>query len=169
MTISYRDATSADLPAIDRVFRTSFCDTFAHLHRPEDLAAFLGQFTPEAWAEEFHDPRYRFRVAEEDGEIVGFVKLGPSSLPIDTSSRAIELRQIYVLKNHHGSGIAKTLTDWALGEVRAAGFEELYLTVYTDNHRARRFYDRYGFETVGPYAFMVGSQADEDIIMRKLL
>ena len=169
MTVSYRNATSGDLPAIDRVFRTSFCDTFAHLYRPEDLAAFLGQFTPEAWAEEFNDSRYRFRLAEADGELVGFVKIGPSSLPIDTSSRAIELRQIYILKDYHGSGIAKTLTDWALDEVRGQGFEALYLTVYTDNHRARRFYDRYGFETVGPYAFMVGNQADEDIIMRKAL
>ena len=169
MTVSYRNATSADLPAIDRVFRTSFCDTFAHLYRPEDLAAFLGQFTPEAWAEEFYDPRFRFRLAEEDGEVVGFVKIGPSSLPIDTDARAIELRQIYILKDHHGSGIAKALTDWAIDEVRDQGFEELYLTVYTDNHRARRFYDRYGFETVGPYAFMVGNQADEDIIMRKAL
>ena len=169
MTVSYRNATSADLRAIDRVFRTSFCDTFAHLYRPEDLAAFLGKFTPEAWTEEFHDPRYRFRIAEVDGEVVGFVKIGPSSLPIDTSGRAIELRQIYVLKGHHGGGIAKALTDWAIDEVREQGFEELYLTVYTDNHRARRFYDRYGFETVGPYAFMVGNQADEYIIMRKSL
>ena len=49
------------------------------------------------------------------------------------------------------------------------GAEELYLTVYVDNHRARRFYDRYAFEAVGSYAFMVGSHADEDIIMRKSL
>jgi RimJ/RimL family protein N-acetyltransferase len=41
--------------------------------------------------------------------------------------------------------------------------------VYTDNPRARRVYERFGFELVGPYAFMVGNQADEDIIMRKRL
>ena len=46
---------------------------------------------------------------------------------------------------------------------------ELYLTVYVDNHRARRFYDRYGFERVGRYDFMVGSHADEDVIMRRSL
>ena len=40
--------------------------------------------------------------------------------------------------------------DWALDEARRRGAEELYLTVYTDNHRARRFYERYGFEAVGP-------------------
>jgi RimJ/RimL family protein N-acetyltransferase len=37
------------------------------------------------------------------------------------------------------------------------------------NERARRFYDRYGFEAVGRYDFMVGNQADEDIIMMKAL
>ena len=169
MTITYRDATAADLPAIDRVFRTSFCETFAHLYRPEDLAAFLGKFTPEAWAEEFSDPRYRFRVAEDGGEVVGYVKLGPSELPIDSSAPAIELRQIYVMQDHHGSGLARALTEWAIDEAQKSGFEELYLTVYIDNHRARRFYDRFGFEAVGRYDFMVGSHADEDIIMRKVL
>lgn len=164
-----RDAIIADLPAIDRVFRHSFCDTFAHLYRPEDLDAFLAQFTPEAWESEFNDPRYRFRVAEADGEVVGFVKLGPSALPIETSARAIELRQLYLLKSHHGSGLAAALTDWAIAEAKHQVAEELYLTVYTDNHRAKRFYERYGFEAIGRYDFMVGEQADEDIIMRKAL
>jgi len=169
MTVKYRDATAADLPAIDHVFRTSFCDTFAHLYRPEDLAKFLGQFTPQAWAEEFTQPGYAFWLAEVDGVVVGLVNLGPWSLTIDSSRRFIELRQIYVLKDHHGSGLAKALTDWAIGQARKGGFEELYLTVYVDNHRARHFYERYGFEAVGRYDFMVGAHADEDIIMRKIL
>ena len=59
--------------------------------------------------------------------------------------------------------------DWALEEAARRSAEEMYLTVYVDNLRARRFYDRYGFEPVGRYDFMVGSQADEDIIMRKRL
>jgi ribosomal protein S18 acetylase RimI-like enzyme len=161
-----RAATAADLPAIDRIFRQSFCDTFAHLYAPDDLAAFLDKFTPDAWAEEFNDPAYSFRIAQVDAQAAGYVKLGPSTLPIQTDAQAIELRQLYVLKEFHGSGIAVALTDWALQHARALGFEELYLTVYTANARARRFYDRYGFQAVGSYAFMVGNHADEDIIMR---
>jgi RimJ/RimL family protein N-acetyltransferase len=56
--------------------------------------------------------------------------------------------------------------DWVIGEARARGAQELYLSVFTDNHRARRFYARYGFEEVGPYQFMVGTHADNDIILR---
>lgn len=169
MTTVYRDATSTDLEVIDRVFRESFCDTFAHLYAGEDLTAFLAQFTPDAWAGEFGDSRYGFRVADVDGEVVGYLKLGPSALPIESDKRSVELRQLYIRKSYHGVGIAHALMDWALDEARHRGFEEIYLTVYVDNHRARRFYDRYGFETVGRYDFMVGNQADEDIIMRKAL
>ena len=166
MSAMTRDATAADLPEIDRTFRDVFRETFEHLYRPEDLAAFFAQFTPEAWQGEFNDPGYHFRIAEAYGEIAGFLKLGPSALPVETEKRVIELRQIYIRNAFHGAGLAKALTDWAIGEARRQGFEELYLTVYVDNHRARRFYQRYGFEEIGPYAFMVGEQADEDIIMR---
>lgn len=169
MTISYRNATADDVAAIDRVFRTSFCDTFAHLYRAEDLDAFLAKFTPDAWRSELADPAYGFRLAETGGAAVGYAKLGPLTLPVEANAKALELRQLYVVKDHHGSGVATPLMDWAIDEARRRGVEQLYLTVYTDNHRARRFYERYGFEAVGRYDFMVGNHADDDIIMRKLL
>ena len=104
-----------------------------------------------------------------DGELVAYVKLGPMKLPIETDRPAVLLDQFYVLQAHHGAGIAQTLMDWALEEARRRAAEELYLTVFIDNHRAKRFYERYAFEPVGSYAFMVGSHADEDVIMRKSL
>jgi RimJ/RimL family protein N-acetyltransferase len=42
----------------------------------------------------------------------------------------------------------------------------MFLSVFIDNHRARRFYARYGFEEVGRYDFMVGTHADHDLILR---
>jgi ribosomal protein S18 acetylase RimI-like enzyme len=168
MTIGYRDAVPADAGAIDRIFKTSFCDTFAHLYRAEDLDAFLSGFGLADWAAQIGDPAFDFRLAEQ-GEPVGYVKLGPLKLPVEPAGPALLLDQLYILKDHHGTGIAHALMDWTLEEAARRGARELYLTVYVDNHRARRFYDRYGFEVVGRYEFMVGNHADEDIIMRKLL
>ena len=169
MTVTYRDSTPADAAAIDRTFRTTFCDTFEHLYGPEDLAAFLAQFTLTTWQSELANPDFAFHVAEENGAIVGYAKLGPFKLPIETSGPAMLLSQLYVMSSHQGAGIAQALMDWTLVEAKRRGMAELYLTVFTENHRARRFYERYGFEAVGRYDFMVGSHADEDIIMLKAL
>lgn len=169
MTVAFRDCSPADIEAVDRIFRQSFRDTFAHLYRDADLAAFLAQFTHQAWAREIGSTDYAFRLAEAGGEAVGFAKIGPPALPVERRAPTVELRQLYVLKPWHGTGIAKALTEWTLDEARRRGAREVLLTVYTDNHRARRFYERYGFEAIGRYAFMVGSQADEDIIMRLAL
>lgn len=167
--ITYRNAAAADAATLDRLFDVSFCDTFAHLYSAEDLGAFLASFGIADWEEQLNDPAFAFRIAEADDVAAGYVKLGPMKLPRATSRPALVLDQLYVLKEHHGTGIAKALMDWAIEEARRRGAQELYLTVYVDNHRARRFYDRYDFAAVGRYDFMVGNHADEDIIMRKVL
>jgi len=169
MSITYRNGRAADAASLDRLFDTVFCETFGHLYRPEDLDAFLTSYGISDWERDLVNPAYAFSVAEAGGLIVGYVKLGPMELPFETSRPALLLDQIYVSKDHHGAGIAGALMDWAMTEARERGAEELYLTVFIDNHRARRFYDRYGFEAVGRYDFMVGEQADHDIIMRTSL
>jgi diamine N-acetyltransferase len=166
MSVSYRDAGPEDATRLAELFAASFTETFGHLYRPEDLAAFLKQLDEAGWAEELADPGLRIRLAEADGKPVGFAKVGTITLPVTPERPATELRQLYILKPWQGLGIAHELMDWALSRARELGAEDVYLSVYVDNHRARRLYERYGFEFVGPYAFMVGSQADEDLIMR---
>jgi ribosomal protein S18 acetylase RimI-like enzyme len=169
MTIGYRDAAPEDAAVLDRIFDTSFCDTFAHLYRAEDLEAFRSSYGVAEWENDLADTRFVVRIGEVDGAPVGYVKLGPLKLPVETDRPAILVDQLYILKEHHGVGLAHGLMDWALEEARRRGAEEIYLTVFPDNRRAVRFYERYGFEPVGRYDFMVGNHADEDIIMRKAL
>lgn len=164
--IRYRDATAADAALLADLFARSFTETFGHLYKPEDLAAFLEQLNKEGFAQELADPGLAVHVVEADGTAVAFAKVGTITLPIAPERPATELRQLYVLKPWQGAGIAHELMRWALRHARELGAKEIYLTVYIDNHRARRFYEGYGFVFIAPYAFMVGSQADEDHIMR---
>ena len=147
--------------------RQSFTETFGHLYTPENLAAFLANHSEENWRGELADPRFAVRLAEQDGEAAGLCQ-ARAALACRSRSNGptVELRQFYVLKPWQGAGLAAELMDWVLAEARRRGAEQLYLSVFTDNDRARRFYARYGFEAVGRYDFMVGSHADEDIIMR---
>lgn len=169
MDLDYRDAGPADAAALAALGSRSFAETFGHLYKPEDLAAFLSSHSEEKWAAELADPRFAIRLVEAGGEAVAYAKLAPPSLPFEPRAPCIELRQFYVLGPWHGQGVSQALMVWALGEARARGAKEMYLSVFVDNHRARRFYERYGFEFVQTYAFVVGNHADEDHIMRLVL
>lgn len=167
--ISYRDGTPDDAALMAALGARSFAETFGHLYSPENLAAFLENHSEAGWRGEIEDPRFALRIAEADGEAIGYAKLGPPSLPFEAKGAAAELRQLYVLGPWQGEGVAVALMDWVIGEARRRGADELYLSVFVDNERARRFYARYGFEAVGRYDFMVGTHADEDIVMRLAL
>jgi GNAT superfamily N-acetyltransferase len=164
--IRYRTATPADASALAALGRETFVETFGHLYTPENLAAFLENHADERWAHELADPQIKVRLAEADDRLAAYAKLGPPTLPFEPRGPSAELRQFYVLKPWHRTGIARDLMRWAIEEAKGRGADDLYLSVFVDNHRARRFYERYGFEFVAPYAFMVGTHADEDHILR---
>lgn len=164
--ISYRDIGPDDAEALADLHRRSFVETFGHLYKPEDLDAFLAQLDEAGFRSELLDGEHQVRFAEAEGEPVAFVKLGPITLPVRPVRPALEFRQLYVLRSWQGSGIAAALADWALAQARRRGAQELYLSVWAENHRAKAFYRRYGFAYVTPYKFMVGEQADEDEIWK---
>lgn len=127
---------------------------------------FLATHSDDSWRAQLLDPAYAIRLGEADGHAVAYAKLGPPSLPFDPVGSPIELRQFYVLAPWQGSGAARDLMEWTIATARARGADALYLSVFSDNTRARRFYARYGFQFVSVYAFMVGHHADEDHILR---
>lgn len=169
MKVVFRDAGPEDAAAMAALGARSFTETFGHLYSPENLSAFLANHSEERWRAELSNPSFAIRIGEAEGEPVAYAKLGPPSLPFEPQGRPIELRQFYVLKPWQGAGAARELMQWVLDEARRRGSDELHLSVFVDNHRARRFYEGYGFEPVGRYDFVVGTHADEDIVMRKSL
>ena len=169
MTTTYRPAELGDAAALKELFAESFVETFGHLYRPADLQDFLDDNSEAKWQSNLTDPQVAIRVAELDGSLAGFIELAPKKLPYETSAPALELRRLYLRSTALGRGIGDELMRWALQEGAARGAQELVLSVYVDNHRARRFYERHGFEAVGKYDFMVGSHADEDLILRHII
>jgi ribosomal protein S18 acetylase RimI-like enzyme len=112
---------------------------------PQDVLAGLSVDEREArWREWIPHPETEVFVAVANGEVVGFVSVGPSW----TSSGDGELYAIYVLPSAHGSGAGPALMDAAV-EALARRFDEAILWVATENPRARRFYERHGWVADG--------------------
>jgi len=164
--IAYRDARSGDGDELAQVARRSFTETFGTLYRQEDLKAYLDSAYGEGGLiGVLRDADYQVRLATEADAIVGYCTVGPIEFPGEWPG-AIELHNLYVLGPWQGEGIAQVLMDWALGAARSRGAREMVLSVYVDNHRAKAFYQRYGFVEFGKYTFMVGGHADDDRLMR---
>ncbi len=168
--ITYRDARAIDGAPLAAMARRSFTETFGTLYRQSDLAAFLDEaFGANGLPSQLSDPDFAIRLALADDEIIGFVKMGPVTFPGEWRPDAIELYQFYVLGAWHGAGVAQELMAWALEHARSHGAKEVILSVYVDNHRAHRFYEKYGFEDIGRIAFRVGETVDDDNLMRLVL
>ncbi|WP_425228035.1 N-acetyltransferase family protein [Sphingomonas sp.] len=166
--IAYRDATPADGAALNAMATLAFRQTFAAEYERADLEEYIGRaYGPAGLLADLADPAVRFRLALSGEAIVGYAKLSPLALPLDDAEPgATELRQLYLLRDRHGSGIAATLMDWTIAEARAAGAPALYLAVFDFNHRAKAFYARYGFVDVGCVPFRLGERVDMDRVWR---
>src|SRR5215208_3503634 len=156
---------------LNAMARQCFVDTFAGLYEAKDLAAFLDDaYGPGGLLRDLADPAFHWRVAAEDGRIAGYVKVGPVGVPAPAPKPgALEIKQMYVLKQWHGEGVAAELMEWAIANSRERGAPELYLSVFDHNHRAKRFYARHGFADVGRCEFRVGNQIDEDRMWMRAL
>ena len=159
-----RIAEHADAEAIAHFAAQSFCDTFAHLYPPEDLAAHLAKnYNAALQAEELADPELRYWVARQDARLVGYAMAGPVDLAVTHAPHDRELYRLYVDASVKGAGVADAL----MREVLAWTAGALWLSVWENNTRAQGFYKRYGFEHMGEHKFMVGSVADRDFVWRR--
>ena len=170
--LTLRPAAAADVPALTRLDVASFVDAFGHLYSKADLAAFLSDAKSEAaTAALISDPEGAMQVAERAGKPVAFCKIGYNCGWPDRArgTRAMELKQLYAAASATGSGVGSALMDWALDALRAAGADEVQLSVWSGNRGAQRFYARYGFEKIADVTFKVGEQIDDEFLLAKLL
>jgi len=63
----------------------------------------------------------------------------------ETMKDKAELICIHSLPGNWGKGYGRSMMERVLEDIKAQGFNEVYLWVFTENYRARRFYEYNGF------------------------
>ena len=167
-----RAATSADIPAISHLATESFIAKFGHLYTAANLNAFLEENLSEpAIAAELANPTRVYRLAEADGRLVGYCKIGLTcGFPEHARGKQVmELKQLYTASDATGMGIGKAMMDWAMDQFAAHGADEAQISVYAYNDGAHRFYRRYGFDKVADITFRVGDHIDPEFLFARML
>jgi GNAT superfamily N-acetyltransferase len=138
MTVTLRPAVAEDADAVAAIWYAGWRD--GHLgHVPEELVAVR--------TEESFWTRAAQRVADTTVAVVGDAIAGFVMVVGD------EVEQVYVSRDHRGSGVAGTLLSEAERQVKAGGHSEAWLAVAIGNERARRFYERDGWTNGGAFDY----------------
>jgi len=147
----------------------TFTETFGHLYVPEDLADYLATaYTVEKQRRILADPAWGVWLLERDGGAIGYIVAGPCGLPHpDVGEGDGEIKRLYLVQGAQGAGGGTRLMQVAMDWLLRDGPRTLWVGVWSENHGAQRFYQRWGFTRAGEYLFPVGKARDLEFILRR--
>lgn len=166
--ITLRPCLPAEWPALQAFGREIFFQTFRDHNSPENMAAYLETaFSDQQVQAELGNPDSAFWLALDGARIVGYLKIntGPAQHALQDAG-GLEIERIYVDPAFMGRGLAALLLDQAQTLARAQQAPFIWLGVWEHNPRAIRFYEKSGFQVFGQHTFMLGDDAQTDLLMR---
>lgn len=169
LVVEVRAARPDDATALAEVHVRSWREGYRGLMDQDVLDA----MRPEHWMDRFEFGAADTAapctlVAVDGGSICGHVTVGPSR-DADTTDSA-EVWAIYVDPGHWRAGVGRALIDAARERLSVAGHEQVFLWVLSSNARARRFYERAGWETDGrERTILVGGRPAHEVSYRTAL
>lgn len=149
----------------------TFFDAFAAQNDPAHMQAYAEKaFTIENTIAELSNPESEIYFALVDNEVAGHIKLNFNDAQTEPQgSEALELERIYVLEKFQGQKIGKYLMDYAINKAIETNKKYIWLGVWEHNQKALAFYHSKGFVVFGSHPFKLGTDNQNDLLMKKLL
>ena len=157
-----------DLETLRNLSIQTFKETFEEVNTEEDMQKYLDEnLSIEKLKTELENPNSEFYFAENNDEILGYLKLNFKDAQTEKlEENHFEIERIYVLKAFLGQKIGQILFDKAIEIGREKNLEYVWLGVWEENHRAIRFYEKNGFEIFGKHDFVLGEDVQTDLLMK---
>jgi len=135
----------------------------------EDLESYLKEnFTREKLFAYLSIESAAALILEKSGQAIGYALLSPGKAPNRlVPPHSIQLKWLYILEEWTGNQLGDVLMARCLEHVRHLGFGSIWLTVWKNNGRAIRFYERWEFRKTGVYDFVVGRDIQKDLVLLK--
>lgn len=114
------------------------------------------------------DPNTQMLLVIDTGEIVGISTVQKYARP--RTAHRMDF-SVAVRKSHWGRGIGSNLMERQIAFAKAAGVEIIQLSVRSDNTRAIRLYQKWGFVPFGTYPrfFKINGEYFDAVYMTKFL
>lgn len=165
--VNIRRATEADAAALAALAEHTFRDTFAGENSRKDMDIHCAKsYSTQIQLRELLDPQRVTFLAEVEGSLAGFAQVllrsTTKSLKSDNPS---ELNRLYVLRQWHGRDVARALMSAVLSMAAQGKSGHVWLGVWERNEKAIAFYRKFGFAVIGGHDFVLGTDAQRDLVM----
>jgi hypothetical protein len=157
-----------DLENLQKISITTFRETFEEVNTEEDMQKYLEEnLSLERLKSELENPNSKFYFAENENEILGYLKLNFNDAQTENQgNEALEIERIYVLKEFFPLKIGQFLFEKSIEIAKEKNINFIWLGVWEKNKRAIRFYEKNGFEIFGKHDFVLGEDVQTDLLMR---
>ena len=166
-----RKGERADATDLAALAERSFREAWSAYNDAADMDAYCAaNFCPGLVQGEFNRLDVQYLLAQVDGELAGYLRMDSGAPPPCVSARApLEISRVYVLRQWHGHGVAPALMGAGLDLARHNGHDVAWLAVWQRAEQALAFYRKWDFEVVGTATFSLGSDLQDDFVMRRRL
>jgi ribosomal protein S18 acetylase RimI-like enzyme len=158
MNISVRKAIASDLQDIARVHVAAWQTTYRGIVPQPFLDSLDVDARAEAWKNWFGEGKLHLYVAENDGEVCGFISGGALREPIEGFDA--EVYAIYLLPSFQGRGGGRLLMQRLAETLRISGFTQVVIWVLAENP-SRGFYEHLGGSQITQKRIRIG---DADLL-----
>lgn len=171
LSVIIKKVTITDIDTLLNLSRQTFFDAFAHLNKAADMESYSANtFTKQRFDKELLNLDSEFYFALIDNAITGYLKLNYNTAQTELQDPAsMEIERIYILSEYQGQQIGKYLINFAIDTAVNQKLSYVWLGVWEHNAKAISFYKNKGFEQFGSHPFMLGSDKQTDILMKKEL
>ena len=169
MKLDLRWADKDDALLVADLSRHTFYETFAPDNTEADMNQFMNeQFTRGRLMMEVGARGNDFLLAYDGEEAVGYLKLRDAEVPKELAGRtALEIARLYVVQDCIGKGAGRQLMEAAIQVATERNKDCIWLGVWGKNHRAIRFYRKWGFRAFAKVKFLLGSDLQDDWLLVK--
>ncbi len=172
MSWTLRAATPADALRLSVLATQVWLDTYCRDGVDESLAREVRHSCGlEAFEQGLGDEGRQHFLAEREGGLVqAFAELMPHQTPpLPGSAPGAEVVRLYVQPSAQGQGLGARLLEAAFDWARTQQQGHVWLTVWSGNDRAKRFYARQGFDDLGATSFSFeGRSYSNQVLQRNL-
>lgn len=169
--ITIREANLEDAALISVLASATFYEAYFDQDESGNLAGYISEaFGVQKIAGELRDPDITFLIISRSGKAAGYAKLiRNSTLECIGGEKPVELKRIYILERVYGKGYGARLLEHSLKLAADEGFDTLWLQVWEENPRARKFYAKYDFSVVGKVEMPYGDVIGINLVLEKNL